>query len=147
MEKVRVRAMEMDDLPSVCTLENAAQPSPWSRNQFAHELALPHGRLTVAELAGTVVGYLCAWEVAGELEIQNVVTGVEFRRRGVAAVLLEELLEYSRRRAVERLLLEVRSGNLAAIALYRRYGFTESGVRRGYYADGEDALLMERALA
>jgi len=143
---VRVRTMVSEDLSRVCVLERAAQPSPWSLEQFVHELALPHSRLMVAELDGTISGYLCAWEVAGELEIQNVVTDPQFRRRGVAAALLEELLDYALGQALQRLLLEVRRHNHAAIALYRRYGFSDCGVRHGYYSNGEDALLMERSL-
>jgi len=145
VEKLPVRGMTRDDLPRVCELERVAQPAPWSQALFEAELSLPHSRLTVAECYDRVAGYLCAWEVAGDLEIQNVVTDPTLRRQGVASALLEELLEYACRKGMQRLLLEVRCGNQGAIALYRRYGFTECGVRRGYYADGEDALLMERS--
>lgn len=146
MRKLPVRAMLESDLLRVSLIDAASQPSPWSQDRFAGELALPQSRLTVAEKGGRVVGYLCAWEVAGELEIQNIVTALECRRCGVATALLEELLTYARSVALSRLLLEVRSGNDAAIALYRRYGFHACGVRHGYYADGDDALLMERLL-
>lgn len=139
--------MTEDDLARVCAIDAAAQPSPWPQERFAHELQLPQSRLTVAALFGDVTGYLCAWEVAGELEIQNIVTAPESRRCGVAAALLDELLTHAAAASIGRLLLEVRSGNDVAIALYRRYGFGVCGLRRGYYADGDDALLMELLLA
>ena len=78
----------------------------------------------------------------------------QLRRRGLAAMLLTAVVTQCRRWGSERLLLEVRAGNAAAVALYRRAGFNEDGRRRGYYpplegttgANREDAILMSRRL-
>ena len=82
-----VRSMTEDDLSRVTSIEDVSQPSPWSRERFARELELPHAHLTVACCGEVIVGFLCAWELAGELEIQNVVTDPAWRRRGVGAAL------------------------------------------------------------
>jgi len=147
LEGLLIRPMSRGDIARVATIEACSQADPWPAERFVRELELPQARLTVAESAGGVVAYLCAWEVVGELEVQNVVTAPDWRRKGAAAQLLEETLSHARRQGLERLLLEVRRGNVGAQALYRRYGFRECGLRRGYYGDGEDALLMERPLA
>lgn len=144
---MRIRPMTREDISKVARIEVRSQGDPWTEARFARELELPQARLTVAETAGEVIAYLCAWEVAGELEVQNVVTDPGWRRQGAAARLLEETLEHARRQQLSRLLLEVRCGNLGALALYRRYGFRECGRRRAYYGDGEDAVLMELDLA
>jgi len=146
VESVTVRSMCRGDLPRVVAIEAASQPLPWSVERFARELDLPHARLTVACVDDEIVGFLCAWEIAGEFEVQNVVTAPTWRRRGVGGALLAEATEHARRSGCSRLLLEVRSGNVAAIALYRHHAYVPCGTRRGYYADGEDALLMERHL-
>jgi ribosomal-protein-alanine N-acetyltransferase len=134
--------MTAADLVQVHALECAAQPSPWTLEHFAAELANPCARIDLCWRGGELAGYLCAWLIAGELQIQNVATAPSFRRQGVAARLLELVLARSRALGLEAAWLEVRAGNIAAIALYERFGFITVGRRPRYYADGEDALVM-----
>ena len=146
VERVETRAAGVPDVDAIHAIETASHPTPWPRERFVRELGLPQSRFSVAVLDGRLAGYLCAWEIAGEIEIHNVVAAPEMRRRGVAAALMKGLLVEARRNGVERVFLEVRQSNRAAIELYARFGFSETGKRRGYYADGEDALLMEHSL-
>lgn len=89
------------------------------------------------------IGFVVTWHVADELHVINVATHPSFRRRGVGAALIDEVIAYARQRDVRLVLLEVRRGNSAAIGLYRRYGFEQTGVRERYYSDNdEDALEM-----
>lgn len=137
-----IRLMTAADLARVHALECAAQPSPWSREHFAAELDNPCARIDLCWRSGELAGYLCAWLIAGELQIQNLATAPAFRRQGVAARLLQRALERSRAAGLEAAWLEVRAGNAAAIALYERFGFRAVSRRPRYYADGEDALVM-----
>jgi len=137
-----IRPMTAADLPRVYALECAAQPSPWSLEHFAAELDNPCARIDLCWRDGELAGYLCTWLIAGELQIQNLATAPAFRRQGVAARLLQHLLERSRAVGLDAAWLEVRAGNVAAIALYERFGFRIVGRRSRYYADGEDALVM-----
>ena len=135
------------DLAAVLEIESACYPRPWSRQQFLDELAAPHAHLDLLRFDGTLSGYICYWLAAGELHILNVATAPAWRRRGVARHLLQHAMRLANQRQAERALLEVRRGNAAAIALYRAMGFGDDAVRRGYYADGEDALLMSCPLS
>ncbi|MDR1490407.1 MAG: GNAT family N-acetyltransferase [Desulfovibrio sp.] len=84
---------------------------------------------------------------AGEVEIYNIATRAGHRRRGCAEELLKLVLSAAAALNLKKALLEVRSGNAPALALYKALGFTLTGRRKGYYAQsGEDALLLERAL-
>lgn len=139
-----IREMSADDLEAVLELERSAHPHPWSVEQFRRELANPAAHIALMEHDGDVAGFLCWWLVAGEAEIHNVVTASFFQRRGIARRLLEHVLAAAVAAGANRALLEVRVGNAAAIALYRAFGFTDCGIRRRYYANGEDALLMEK---
>ncbi len=112
------------------------------------ELARPHALLWVAreDNRHPPVGLLLAWLLGGDLEILTVVVAQARRRAGIGAALVEAATAEARTRRCERVLLEVRASNAAALALYRRAGFTEDGLRRGYYSDPtEDAVLMSRS--
>jgi ribosomal-protein-alanine N-acetyltransferase len=113
--------------------------------ELRREIALPW--LIRAVSGGPPVAFLLAWSVADELHLLELASHPEERRRGFAAALLAALLDYAREQHKRLLLLEVRHSNLAAISLYRRFGFETTGVRRGYYSDtGEDALEMRITL-
>lgn len=137
-----IRPLRRDDLPAVHGLECAAQPDPWTLEQLAAELDTPCASVDLAWLGGELAGFICSWLIAGELQIQNVATAPACRRRGTAAALLAAVLDRARAAGMESAWLEVRAGNEAAIALYRRFGFQPVDRRPRYYPDGEDALVM-----
>jgi len=143
MKASSIRAMQPDDLDAVLRLERASQPAPWSAGQFMQELSNPYATVDLLFREEVLAGYLCSWLLCGELHVQNIVTALEFRRQGVAASLLRHVLERAALQGFEAAFLEVRAGNEAAIALYRQFGFGLVSRRRRYYADGEDALVME----
>ena len=88
--------MTADDLAQVHALECAAQQSPWRVQHFAAELDNPCARIDLCWRDCVLAGFLCAWLIAGELQIQNVATAPACRRQGVAARLLARVLECSR---------------------------------------------------
>ncbi len=142
MNDIILRSFIEADLPAILAIEESSFSSPWTRTAFLYELQNPHSRLTVAEREGEVVGYICCWDVADEVQILNVAVHPHFRRQGIADLLLRSALEDGQRSGVQSANLEVRGSNLPAIQLYKKLGFRQVGMRRGYYADGEDALLM-----
>lgn len=109
-------------------------------------LALPHASVYTARVdgQGKLAGFAIAWRVGDELEIIDLATHAELRRRGVASALLRNLIERSRELGLGALLLEVRSQNSAALALYRKHGFQVVLERRNYYRDPPDAALCLR---
>ena len=141
---VALRPLTADDVEAVVAIEQRVFPDPWTPEFFTSELGLPRVHARVAELEGRIAGYLVAWLGPGEGHLGNLAVIPDARRRGVARLLLEELLERARSIGVRSIALEVRVSNFAAQALYRGYGFRLAGLRRGYYREsGEDALIMQ----
>jgi [ribosomal protein S18]-alanine N-acetyltransferase len=142
---IEIRRLSLHDLDAIERIENAVYPTPWSRSMFAGELAKPSS-LSVGGFdpdSGRLIAYLIVSRYVDAWHIMNLAVHPGWRRAGVASRLLDELLDLTagdRRRGYT---LEVRVSNTAAIALYERFGFEASGVRRGYYTDNrEDALIM-----
>jgi len=97
---------------------------------------------TSSAASSSVAGYLVAHCVDREWELQYIVVAKQARRRGLATLLLNELIEQLRSRSIDAIFLEVRESNESARALYRKAGFEETGLRRSYYSNPpEDAIL------
>ena len=135
------------DLPQVIAIERRAFPTPWSLAMFVLELSKPSGICLAAMFENRLVGYLVCSRYDTVWHVMNVAVDPDVRRTGVATTLLIELLDRVGDDGA-RFTLEVRTSNLAAIALYERFGFRAAGTRRRYYQDnGEDALIMWRTPA
>jgi len=142
--------MRRDDLPAVLEIERRAFPQPWSRAFFEKELSTPFAQLTVAvdhsSNRAVLVGYSCRWRVTDEVHLLNVAVHQSRRGSGVGRTLVEAVIDEGRATRARTMFLEVRAGNVAARRLYRRLGFRDLGVRRGYYGPGQDAIVMELKL-
>ncbi|WP_229051819.1 ribosomal protein S18-alanine N-acetyltransferase [Aeromicrobium sp. Leaf350] len=143
---VVVRAATQDDVPVLAELERACFDDPWSASSVASEVASVERHVRLAVEGETAVGWSSTLVVAETADLLRVAVRPASRRRGVARVLVEELLRTAADAGAERILLEVAADNTGAQALYGGLGFREIHRRRAYYADGGDALVMERAL-
>ncbi|MDD5447837.1 MAG: ribosomal protein S18-alanine N-acetyltransferase [Actinomycetota bacterium] len=140
---VRIRDMKERDLGQVHDIEVQTFPTPWTRSYFAMELGRRRSICLVAVRGGEVIGYLMSRFFGREVHLTNIVVSREERRGGIGSRLMGEFMRRCVERGVRYITLEVRGGNLEAQAFYRRFGFRDIGIRRGYYTDsGEDALIM-----
>ena len=135
--------MTTADMDEIMLIERSSYRFPWSQGFFLQELQVACARSILAEVDGKIVGYVLFWLLPGTIDIHNVATHVDFRRRGIARLLLGQVLSQASAQSVSRVTLEVRKSNLPAQKLYGSIGFSATGVRKGYYCDdGEDALAM-----
>ena len=146
---VTVRTADPADLAAVAVIESLSFGDAWSLPSLLAELEPDAMRMAlVAEVAGEVVGFLMSWRVADQLHVLNLAADPHRRRQGVGTALLREAARRARADGLCEVTLEVRRGNVAGRAFYRRHGFRETGVRKGYYADnGEDAIILDSDLA
>ena len=141
--RFQVSPMFPSDLDRVVQIEGLSFTHPWTRDQFLEELnRQPFARCLVAARNRKVCGYIMAWLIVDELHITNLAVDPSVRGRGVARGLVTILIQDSLTEGVVWSVLEVRRSNLAARALYKGLGFKVVGCRKGYYPDGEDALVM-----
>lgn len=130
-------------LAAVTEIETLCFSSPWSEAALGMLLTPPNGGFA-AIVDGAVAGYIGFLGVLDELEVTNVATHPDFRRRGVGRALVSALLDYARREKFLRVTLEVRASNAPAIALYESLGFTPCGTRKGFYTNPrEDGIIYE----
>jgi [ribosomal protein S18]-alanine N-acetyltransferase len=140
---LRIEPLTRADLRAVRRIDATAYPEPWSTELWAAELGRPDRCYLIARRNGFVVGFAGALRMVDEAHVLTVATHLAHRRSGVASALLTDVFRWAIDAGCRALTLEVRSSNVAAQALYRRFGMAPAGVRRAYYQpDGEDALIM-----
>jgi ribosomal-protein-alanine N-acetyltransferase len=146
--QILIRDMGFDDVATVAQLERRSYAFPWSDAIFRDCLRAGY-YCCVVQLDHIVMGYAIMSSGAGEAHVLNLCVAQDYRCRGVGTQLLAHLLEFARGLGVGDVFLEVRPSNTVAIRLYQSQGFTQIGMRRGYYqaADGrEDAVVLRRTL-
>lgn len=121
----------------------------WSEHSVRQELNAP-ARTYLLDIEPSdddgipiVRGYAGFWYDGDDAEIMTIGVGRSFQRRGIAAMLLQSLIESAKRQGAKRMLLEVRVDNVPALGLYERFGFIRMGLRKRYYQpEGIDAYTM-----
>jgi len=116
---------------------------PWGAHVFAAQLGLP-GTLGLIDPAG---GIILARALGGEAELLTLAVIPEARRQGLGAALLAATMTEAAAAGADRIVLEVGVANTPAIALYEKAGFSQVGLRRAYYTDRSDALLLAAHLS
>jgi len=90
-----------------------------------------------------IIGFAGFWIMADEAHITNIAVRVRHHRQGIGELLLISIIDLATELKARIITLEVRASNTAAQSLYHKYGFTQVGLRHGYYSDNkEDAVLM-----
>ena len=166
---IAIEPMQLEHIPAVMAIEREAFPLPWPERAYRYELTqneLAHYYVlcprSVAHsptptwqrlwqvmrrhlVAGVdpILGYGGFWLLYDEAHISTLAVHTVWRRQGLGELLLVALLDEARRLGAVRATLEVRVSNVAAQALYAKYGFEQAGRRKAYYNDnGEDALIL-----
>jgi [ribosomal protein S18]-alanine N-acetyltransferase len=139
-----IRKATAGDLDALYAIEQQGQ-ARWTRGQFEDELRIAFSDVRVVDDGGTVIGFAVVWNVADEIQLNNIGVSRGCRRRGVGRMLIEHIVASGRGCGKRKICLEVSERNETAQRFYLNSGFTESGRRKRYY-DGIDAILMEREL-
>lgn len=143
-----IRPMLHGDVQAVHAIERRIFPNPWPLNSYYIEVQSPSTYKWVAEIQdergeSTIIGMVIVWLLVDEAHVGNIGVDRPFQQRGVGCRLLKTALQSLARLGAVTATLEVRENNQAALALYHRFGFIQTGRRKEYYIDNrEDALIL-----
>lgn len=139
-----IREMKEEDLDVVEAIEAELFPADaWTRENFLYELKEnPFAHLIVFEKEGKIRGFADYWITYEISQLSDIAVTESSQNQGIAKAMLAWMLKGADEAGCENMSLEVRRSNAPAIHLYESHGFIQAGVRRRYYTDGEDALLM-----
>jgi ribosomal-protein-alanine N-acetyltransferase len=146
--KISIRRMTLDDLAQVIEIDRVSFSLPWPERSFRFEITdNPASRCWVVEGDDRIIGMLVLWLIVDEAHIATIAVHPDYRRQGIGETLLLHALRAAMKEGAVSSFLEVRESNSIAQAMYRKYGFVESGKRLHYYKDNdENAILMSASL-
>lgn len=141
---IRIVDTRPEHLDDILLMEQQCFSVPWTRDQLAAQMSdSMYIFLAAEDESGRAVGYVGLMYVLDEGYISNVAVSPSRRREGIADMLLTELYARAKAKKLSFLTLEVRESNAPAQSLYKKHGYTEVGMRKGYYSlPKEDAVLM-----
>ena len=153
-QDARLRVAELADVQAMHRMETTLFPADaWHIDMFLEELTHPTRTYYMLELpvenqesgegSWRAIGYCGTMAVADTADVQTIGVLPEYEGNGFGRAMLEQMHERAREQGAERILLEVRADNPRAQRLYERNGYRAIHVRRGYYDDGTDAIIME----
>ena len=142
---MKIETMNASHVSQIAELEKLCFSDPWSENSVASELDNKLAFWLVATEGDCVAGYIGSQTVMDETDMMNVAVHPDFRRKGIAEALVNDLVANLKMMGSHCLTLEVRASNTPAITLYEKLGFSEIGRRKNYYRNPrEDALILRK---
>jgi len=144
MCKIAAEKMTTEHIEEVVEMEKRCFSDSWTEAMFVNELENEKAYYYVLANGenGKIAGYCGFWKILDEGHIMNVAVDIDCRGKHFSDILMDKMLSEAKKLDISAMTLEVRAGNSAAIGLYRKYGFEMAGIRKSYYEDGENAIVM-----
>ena len=140
---MKIRPMCEEDLEKVLAIENESFISKWHKEQFLYELnENPYAVLLVADYEGVICGFIDFWVTFDVAQLNQIAVHPALRKKGIASVLIEDMINRVTKVDVNKITLEVRVNNESAINLYEKFGFKGELLKKSYYDNGDDAIFM-----
>lgn len=147
MDNIKISRMTVSDLNEIEDILFSDFDDFWNINTFKSELLNPDSKYIVAKIDNKIVGYAGIWKAVDDVHITNIVTAKNLRRQNIGSILLSNLIEMAKaENGITSITLEVNCNNLPAKKLYEKSGFEVVGLRKKYYNNIDDAIIMTKQL-
>lgn len=142
MDNLEISDMTISDFEIISPVLSSDYDDFWSPETLNSELANKNSHYIVAKLDGEILGFAGIWKSVDDIHITDIVVKKSYRGNGIGSFLLQKLIELTKKLEFSELTLEVNANNEIARKLYLKFGFKELGVRKKYYNNTDDAIIM-----
>ena len=146
MENKCIKNCIKENIDTVYEIDKTSSCYNWTKSMFLEELENKNSSFKVLFLDNTLIGYIIYHIVLDEAEILNIVVDNKFKRKKLGNYLLEQTINDIANKNIKTIFLEVGEKNIPAINLYLKFGFEQYNIRNNYYKNGENAILMKKAI-
>lgn len=144
--EIDINVMTSEDIVSIEPNFSDNFDKFWSIDVLKHDFKDNNSQYVVAKMNNEIVGFAGIKIIIDEADIMNIAVKIDKRKSGIGSMLLEKLLEISKLSNCTSITLEVNENNLPAIYLYEKYHFERIGLRKKYYNNTDNAILMKKDL-
>ena len=142
----KIRNIEKTDIPYLVALEEELLKETVGEEMLASELHNKFARFFVATFNDMVIGYLSCWMVEDTVDIINVVIDKNYQHHGFGQALFFRMEEEAKINNCNNIMLEVKENNNQAIKFYLKQGYEQISIRKNYYQDHSNALIMKKVI-
>ncbi|EKD26929.1 MAG: hypothetical protein ACD_79C00967G0007 [uncultured bacterium] len=142
----QIRKIESDDLNEIGVIERLSSNNPWSDETLKKAILNPNAINLLLVFEEKITGFLFSCIISDECELHNIAIHPDYRGKGFSKLLIQSFFELLKGKKIANIYLEVRQNNLTAINLYQKTGFSEYSMRKNYYSDGCNAILMRKVV-
>lgn len=147
MDNIKISDMSILDLENISDKLASEFDDFWTVSTLKNELQNPNSRYIVAKLNDEIVGFGGIWKAVDDIHVTNIVVKKNYRKQNIATIILDNLIDISKKQDITSITLEVNCTNLPALKLYEKFGFKKVGLRKKYYNNTDDAIIMTKNLA
>lgn len=137
-----IKQMLIQDLEKISDTLLTEFDDFWNVNIFKKELENPNSYYIIAELDNEIVGFGGLNQILDEMQLNYIATRKDKRNLGIASKILDNLISFANNKNISNITLEVNENNIYAIKLYENFNFKKIGLRKKYYNNTDNALIM-----
>ncbi len=140
---IKIEKMTIEHFEKIKEILQTEFDEFWTPSILKSEIENENSKYIVA-IEEEIVGFAGIWISPDDAQITNIVTKKISRKNGIGSLLLDKLIEMAKEMKRDNISLEVNENNIAAINLYKKYGFKELGIRKKYYNGKDNAIIMTK---
>ena len=141
-EKIKIMPMHASDIDAITPNFETEFDKFWNINTLRNDFSNPNSTYIIAKIDDEIVGFAGFLKICDEANIMNIVTKVDKRHLGIGSKLMQALIDEAKKQNLTSITLEVNDKNFQAIKLYEKFGFKRIGLRKKYYNNTDDAIIM-----
>ena len=146
MDNVEIFKMTISDLDEISDILYSEFDDFWTISTLKSELQNTNSQYIVAKLNNEIIGFGGIWKAVDDIHITDIVVKEVFRRQNIGSIILKQLIDLAKKQTITSITLEVNSTNIPAQKLYEKFGFKRVGLRKKYYNNTDDAVIMTKEL-
>jgi [ribosomal protein S18]-alanine N-acetyltransferase len=141
-----IRDAILKDLNEIHNIEKESS-NLWNKKLFADEFNIDFSNIYIAQFKDEIAGFIVIWDIENEIQLNNIAVKNKYRRLGIGNLLLNHITEKTYKKQKQIILLELDENNLKAKNFYLKNNFNVSGIRKNYYSNNNNAILMEKNIS
>lgn len=145
LNEIKILPLEVKNVDDVISIQNNLNIHILSKENILNDLNNSNFKCLMAIYKEEIIGYISFSHIF-DIEIESIIVKSSYQRQGIGTLLLKYVFNFSKENKINNVFLEVRKSNLAAISLYKKMGFKIISIRKKYYENTEDALILKRQL-